>query len=262
VNNLEFEGKNLKLAIKNACEELNLSEMELDYNIITKGSKGFFTFGAKKAKISVNLNNSRQGASSLVDEAFGHGKKQSYNKRPAAKVPQYSDVPLNIGMEALEKITDLITDGTKITLDRTVDPVVYRIEGGNSALMIGRRGQTLEAIQYIVDKIVNKNSTERVRVLVDVEGYLESRKENLQSLAYRLAEKAKRTGKPSTISQMTAHDRRIVHLTLKDDRAVRTQSMGDGFYRRLVIFPKRNNYKRKKQQHQKRTTNDNNNNNN
>ncbi|MCP4355900.1 MAG: protein jag [Proteobacteria bacterium] len=249
MNNLEFEGKNLRLAIQNACEELSLTEVELDYNIITKGSKGFLSFGAKKAKISVNLDSSKQGAMSLVDEAFGYEKKGRNNnrKKPPVKVPEYADVPLNIGMESLEKIVDLITDGTKITLDRTVDPVVYRIEGGNSALMIGRRGQTLEAIQYIVDKIVNKNSTERVRVLVDVEGYLESRKENLQSLAYRLAEKAKRTGKPSTISQMTAHDRRIVHLTLKDDRGVRTQSMGDGFYRRLVIFPKRNNYKKKKQ---------------
>ena len=82
---------------------------------------------------------------------------------------------------------------------------------------------------------------------MDIEGYMETRKENLQHLAYKMADKAKKTGRPATINQMSAQDRRIVHLALKDDNKVRTQSMGDGYYRRLVIFPKKkNSFKGKK----------------
>ena len=95
-------------------------------------------------------------------------------------------------------------------------------------------------MQYLVEKIINKQCSGRTRVQVDVENYMEDRKEKLQGLALRLAEKVKRSGKPVTIGQMTGHDRRIVHLTLKDDNKIRTQSMGEGFIRKLVIFPKKN----------------------
>lgn len=151
------------------------------------------------------------------------------------------------GLKVLQKITDLITDDAKITVKNDIGRLSFNIEGGKSAMLIGRRGQTLEALQYLVDKIVNKQSDYRIRVQIDVEGYLDTRRGNLKSLARKLAEKAKYTGKSTTIGQMNAHDRRIVHLTLKDDKDVRTQSMGDGYYRRLVIFPRKSHYRSKKQ---------------
>lgn len=215
-------------------------------------------------------------ALSLVDEAFSDIKKEkpkpAVKPKPAfkedkpkhdapAKQAETTSAPveeqplkeisvseevIQTGYAALQKIVDLITDGAEITPVKKSDCLLYDIKGGNSAVLIGKRGQTLESIQYIVDKIVNKCSETRVRVQIDVEGYLDSRRESLEKLALRMAEKAKKTGKPATISQMTAHDRRIVHLALKDDRTIRTQSMGDGYYRRLVIFPKK--YKKKKKQ--------------
>ena len=106
--------------------------------------------------------------------------------------------------------------------------------------MIGKHGQTLEAIQSIVEKIINKRNQHRIRVEVDVEGYLENRRNNLERQAARLAEKCKRIGKPVAVGQMNAHDRRIVHLALKDDKAVRTQSIGEGYLRKLMIFPQKN----------------------
>ena len=119
------------------------------------------------------------------------------------------------------------------------DKLLFSISGGDSGVLIGKRGQTLEAIQYLLEKMINKKSTNRVRVLVDVEGYLDKRKNNLQQMASRMAEKAKRTKKPVTIGQMNAHDRRIVHIHLKDESGVRTQSLGEGYYRKLMIFPKK-----------------------
>ena len=171
----------------------------------------------------------------LVEEAFG------LEKAPAVDLE--SDA-LTMGKEALRRIIDFITTGADISVEAGEDRVLFNIEGGNAGVLIGKRGQTLEAIQYLVEKIVNRQSDKRIRIQIDVEGYLNNRRENLQSLARKLSEKAKSTGKPATIGQMNAHDRRIIHLTLKNDQGVRTQSIGDGFYRKLVIFPKK---RRKKQ---------------
>jgi spoIIIJ-associated protein len=146
---------------------------------------------------------------------------------------------IDLGLETLQRMADLITEGATVEAETNRDHLTLKITGGNAGILIGRKGQTLDAMQFLTDKIINRKSEARVRVKVDVEGYIETRKSNLKHLALKMAEKAKKTGKPATINQMSAQDRRIVHLTLKDDTRVRTQSMGDGYYRRLVIFPKK-----------------------
>jgi spoIIIJ-associated protein len=144
-------------------------------------------------------------------------------------------------------MADLITDDATVSHKTQDDRLTLSIEGGNAGILIGREGQTLDAMQFLTDKIINRKSDARVRVRVDIEGYMETRKANLKHLAYKMADKAKKTGRPATINQMSAQDRRIVHMALKDDNKVRTQSMGDGYYRRLVIFPKKkNSFKGKK----------------
>ena len=145
-----------------------------------------------------------------------------------------------LSQDVLQKIVDRITTGASITLKEESGRVFFDIKGDEAAILIGKRGQTLEAIQYLIEKIVNRNNKNRVRVQIDIEGYLENRKKSLKELAVRTAQKAKQTGRPASVGQMNAHDRRIVHLALKDDKEVRTQSMGEGFYRKLVIFPKNN----------------------
>lgn len=143
------------------------------------------------------------------------------------------------GRRALRRILDLITGETDISVVSENGGIRYNVEGGDAGVLIGKRGQTLEAIQYLVEKIVNKQAEGRVRVQVDVEGYLDNRKANLEELARKMAEKTRKSGKPSSLGHMSAHDRRIVHLSLRDDGGVRTQSVGEGFYRKLVIFPNR-----------------------
>ena len=144
-------------------------------------------------------------------------------------------------------MVDFITTGASITVKNNGDRIKYHVTGGNTGVLIGKRGQTLEAMQYLVDKIVSKKFEKRFRLQIDVEDYLRNRRTNLENMAKRMGEKAKRTGKPMSFGQMSAHDRRIVHITLKEDKGVRTQSMGDGYYRKLVIFPKKRNGRRKKQ---------------
>ena len=141
--------------------------------------------------------------------------------------------------QAVKRMVDLITEDAAVTSEIDEDKLTLSVDGGNTGILIGRKGQTLEAMQFLADKIVNRKSEARVRVKVDIEGYMETRKANLRQLAFKMAEKAKKTGRPATINQMSGQDRRIIHLTLKDDSKVRTQSKGDGYYRRLVILPKK-----------------------
>ncbi|MCP4672042.1 MAG: KH domain-containing protein [Desulfobacula sp.] len=251
----EFSGKNVDIAIQNACSELSLLVDDLKYNVISEGTSGIFGIvGRKDAKIKVDLPSDdrdeaarvhSEGVQSIVDEAFGTETRVKSNERPeAVDVTQES---IDLGMEALQKMADLITDDASVSHETQSDRLTLSIEGGNAGILIGRKGQTLDAMQFLTDKIINRKSEARVRVRVDIEGYMETRKENLQHLAYKMADKAKKTGRPATINQMSAQDRRIVHLALKDDNKVRTQSMGDGYYRRLVIFPKKkNSFKGKK----------------
>ncbi len=156
---------------------------------------------------------------------------------------------IDLGLEAIQKIVDLITDKADVSFEADRDKLLLKVSGGNSGILIGRKGQTLEAMQFLADKIVNRKSEARVRVKVDIEGYMEARKTNLIQLANKMAEKAKKTGRPTTINQMSGQDRRIIHLTLKEDPRVRTQSKGDGYYRRLIILPKRAGSFKEKSKH-------------
>jgi spoIIIJ-associated protein len=265
----EFEGKNVEDAIKKACEELKTNEEDLKYAVISNGSTGIFGLvGVRKAKIRVetkegginnietanDIDQKEDTASSLVDEVFEDTEKQKNNKKTKediidrkTKDKRENNVPqeiIDLGKETLKRIVDLITTGATISVKQRPEKIIFDIEGGESGVIIGKRGQNLEAIQYIVDKVLNKKSDQRVRLQVDVGGYLEKRKTNLKRLALKLATKTKKTGKPSTIGEINAHERRIVHMALKGDKKVRTQSVGDGYYRKLIVFPIKNNSKK------------------
>ena len=215
--------------------------------------------------------------SALVDEAFGEVKepvkplekpKRSQKPRKAAKPnkpekaetprkieqPEISETPVPATEDpainneaAILAAQDLVREIFKtmsieaemsVSINSESDQCWINVKVSEPGILIGKRGQTLEAIQYLVDKVVNKQCGKGSRVIFDVEGYVESRKSELKDLASRLASKAVKTGKPSTMTRMNAHDRRIVHVSLKRNRSVRTQSVGDGYYRKLIIFPK------------------------
>jgi len=251
---LEFEEKNVDIAIEKACRELNVSKEELVYDVISYGSTGIFGLvGSKKAKIRVEISHeitpeqrsepvpvpSQPETVSEDDRGVKHP--SNHVEHEAEDTGDTGDLEETIDLcrEVLQRIIDTITSEASISVERGTDYVFFDIKGGNAGVLIGKRGQTLEALQYLIEKIANKRSGRRMRILVDAEGYLKTRRNNLGKLAVRLAEKAVRTGKPMTIGQMNSHDRRVVHLALKDDNDVRTQSLGNGIYRKLMIFPKK-----------------------
>ena len=256
---VEFEGKNIDQALARASDELKTPVERLEYDVVSYGSSGIFGLvGAKKARIRIKsgtirsiTQQAKEQARDLVKDAFQidedaaeeddvNGSADQDIADDARAIPsEEMEIAMERGREALQRLVDFITAGSQIDIETIGQRIVYKVEGGNSGMLIGKRGQTLEAIQYLVEKIVNKQNEQRVRVLVDVEGYLQTRKTNLQKLATKMAEKAQKTKKPVTIGQMNAYDRRTVHLYLKNNTAVRTQSVGEGYYRKLIIFPKK-----------------------
>jgi spoIIIJ-associated protein len=253
MSSFEYEGKNVAKAVKKACQELNLTQDEIKYEILSRGSNGIFGLAAvKKARILVDLPEKiQEPETEVAGLAVAHSDDAS--ALPAQSDadgvfgdPRRSEFPdnsLELGRTVLQRIVDAITADAKISAEADSERIILNVAGGNAALLIGKKGQTLEAIQSLVEKIVNKrhnnNHGEKIRVQVDVEGYLDTRKTNLEELAVRLAQKSKRIRKPISLGQMSAYDRRIVHLALKDDPGVRTQSRGEGYMRKLVIFPKK-----------------------
>ena len=207
---IETEGKTVEEAIEKACREFNLSKEMLDIDIISDGAPGLFGFmGTKKAKIKATI------------------KKENTEDK------------LELAKRTLERIlAGLKTDATVDAKDDG-SKILLNINGDGSGFLIGRRGRTLDAMQHIVDKIVNRSLKERKRIIIDTERYRERRIESLENLALRLGERVKKFGKPLSITPLNAHDRRIIHVTLQGDDQLTTTSKGDGLLRRVVISTKK-----------------------
>ena len=254
----EFQGKSIEQALEQASTELNLPVDKIKHEVVTYGSSGIFGLvGVKKAKIKVILEEEKRSApkKNAVTQEIKEQQppNESENQAQSSNAKDADDQAIDVdiihyGKQCLQTIIDGISNGAEVEAEQRPNKILYSISGRDCGVMIGKRGQTLEAIQYLLEKMINKRRDHRVRVVVDIEGYLEKRKDNLKQMASRMAEKAKKLKKPVTIGQMNAHDRRIVHIHLKNENGIRTQSIGDGYYRKLMIFPKKS-VPRKKQGH-------------
>jgi len=243
ISEVLFKGKTVEQAVLSACQQLEIKEESLNYEVVSSGSTGIFGLvGARKAQIRVFVSEKQVDSSLEPPGPVSESNLAETGDAPEAALSE----PARIGREALGKIAAGITPGTSVRTRDEGRRIDYQIEGGKAGVLIGKRGQTLEAIQYLVEKVVNRNSRERVRISIDVGGYLAKKRQNLENLAEKTARKAKKNGKPATIGQLNAHDRRIVHLALKDDIEVLTKSVGHGYLRKLIVMPqkRRTNLKR------------------
>ncbi len=243
----EFKARTIAKAVKIAAKELGLEEEALQYEIISHGASGIFGLtGVKKARILVEL--PKQPAEDPFIDAedrpyFSDDGDQSEvgdnqtTSSPASE--ENRDRVYEVGEAMLRRIVEAISPEAAIRVKHQADKICFNIEGGEAGILIGKRGQTLEAIQVLVDKAVRRMNGHAVRVTIDVEGYLKNKEDNLIRTAERVAQRVKSKGRPASIGFMNAQDRRIVHMALKDDHAVRTQSVGDGNYRKLMVYPKR-----------------------
>jgi spoIIIJ-associated protein len=144
---------------------------------------------------------------------------------------------MTLGRKSLEGILNHMGVESTVEVKRIEDRIILSVDGDNSGLLIGKKGATLDALQFVVNKIVNKGRTEKYRVIVDIEDYRQRRHQSLIDLAHRMADKARRTKRPVTISQLSAHDRRVVHLALQEKHGLKTRSRGEGPLKNVVIIP-------------------------
>jgi spoIIIJ-associated protein len=124
-----------------------------------------------------------------------------------------------------------------VTVEESADKIILNINGNGGGLLIGRRGQNLDAIQYIVNKAVHKSANGRKIIIVDTESYRRRREESLVALAAKIGEKVKKTKKAVSLSYLNAHSRRIIHMALQNDVSLTTKSRGEGEYRKIIIVP-------------------------
>ena len=214
----EFEGKTTEDAINNACHQLNLPRDEMDIEIMEPGSAGVFGIvGGRKAKIKVTIS---KDLPELADD---------------------EDV-LAASKETLENILALIpVKGSTVRAEQAEGAIILNIDGDKSGLLIGRKGRTLDALQFIVNRIANKSLKNKVQIVVDAENYRQRRRDFLIQMALRIGDKARKAGKPMATNLLNPHDRRIVHLALKEDEKLDTKSRGEGALKKVLIIPRKEN---------------------
>jgi spoIIIJ-associated protein len=139
----------------------------------------------------------------------------------------------------LEGILTRMQISSPVDVEETEEAIILNIRGDGSGLLIGKRGQNLDAIQYIVSKAVHHSANGHKMIVIDTEEYRKRREESLVALAMKLGEKVKKTKKPVTVGHMNAHDRRVIHMAMQDDETLTTKSRGEGEYRKIVILPAR-----------------------
>lgn len=223
---IEVSGKTLDDAITEACQKLTVTSDKLDYEIIEKGTAGFLGFAAKQAVIRARIKDD-----SVKEEKIEVKETKSEKKTVSnASISEGNDPK-----EFLDKVFAAMGMEVNIDVKRTDEEISIDLSGDDMGVLIGKRGQTLDSLQYLTSLYVNKGSSGYIRVKVDTENYRNRRKETLENLAKNLAYKVKRTKRSVTLEPMNPYERRVIHSALQNDKYVSTHSEGEEPYRRVVI---------------------------
>lgn len=196
---------------------------------------------AVKADAAVAAEDFKKKAADAKDDAIAalNALKSERRERQNREPRKYnvSDEAVAAAKEFLQKIFNAmhIEVAMEKFINKNDGSVTFRLHGDDMGILIGKHGQTLDSLQYLTNLVANKNSNERVRVIIDVEDYRDRRIETLNRLAVRLADKVKRTGERVALEPMNPHERKIIHMALQGDRRVTTLSEGDEPYRHVVI---------------------------
>jgi len=240
MNSIEIEGKTIDEAIEKACSEFNVPREKLNIEIISDGATGFLGLGSKKAKIKASLMSIDMTIDTPATQS-GKGVQRKSSVISGSSQPAVSEnsleTPAMRAKRILEGILQRMDLDCPLTVEETADTILLNIKGDGSGLLIGKRGQNLDAIQYIVNKAVSKHTNNRKMIVLDTEAYRKKREESLIALAEKLAEKVKKSKKALTVGHMNAHDRRVIHLALQNDESLTTKSRGEGEFRKIVIMP-------------------------
>lgn len=214
---IEVTAKTVNDAITEACQKFVVTSDKLDYVVVEEGSSGFLGIGAKPAviKARVKCSSVPERAREFLDEVF----------------------------HAMNMVVAL-----DVKYDEENRNLVIDLSGDEMGILIGKRGQTLDSLQYLVGMVVNKGSEGYIRVKLDTENYRSRRKETLETLAKNIAYKVKRTKRAVSLEPMNPYERRIIHAALQNDKYVTTRSEGEEPFRHVVIALKRDGGRRERKE--------------
>lgn len=207
---VEVSAKTVSDAITEACQKFSVTSDKLEYEVVQEGSTGFLGINAKPAIIKARIKEEEKTIDIKAKDFL-------------------SDVFKSMNLAV---VIDVKYDDIQNTLD--ID-----LSGDEMGVLIGKRGQTLDSLQYLVSLVVNKDVDDYIRVKVDTENYRQRRKETLENLAKNISYKVKRTRRPVSLEPMNPYERRIIHSALQNDRYVTTHSEGEEPYRKVVVTLKK-----------------------
>jgi spoIIIJ-associated protein len=261
----EFYAASVEEAVAKAATRLGLEQDALSYRVVDQGNSGFLGIGARDARIEVDAPVPTLGEESqpvepepVVAETAPIEEVAVHENSAERDTPEDENQPVEAAdiapepREDAEEIPRDVVDETEGRITALLDAMGFeaRVEvydaGGfvavdvatdNTALFIGQKGETIDALQYLVNASVNRTRTSRVRIVLDAEGYRQRRVEALQGMAHRSARRALREDRPIELPPMNPAERRVVHLFLRDNPRVTTESEGDGDSRRVLVSP-------------------------
>jgi spoIIIJ-associated protein len=241
-------GRTVQDAIANGLAMLDVRREQVEIEIITEGSRGVLGFGAENAQVKLMVKAPPEPQPEPPQVVAAPPPAPA----PAPVVEEREqegeeDTPEQVGREVLTDILRLMGVrasvesllGYELAEEDQPPPIVLNITGDDLGILIGRRGETLRALQYLVRLMVSHRLKHWTNLVVDVESYLIRRRRSLESIAQRVAEQVARSGRTQALEPMPAYERRVIHITLRKHPQVTTQSVGEGERRKVTIIPKR-----------------------
>ncbi len=240
-----YSGSDVSQAIANACQDLKTTQDQLNIEVIAAGSAGVFgIFGKKKASVKVSFKKKGRRAAGTSPRS-GKGarpQKGSAERTPTAsrfpeKAPaEISQADLDQVKDDLEKILQLMGFPASVEVSNEANKITAHIGADHDDAIIGPEGQTLDSLQYLMRKIISRRVEGKVLFSLDAGDYREQRRQELEAKALQLAEEVRETGRTKSIPALNPAERRIVHMTLQNDRSIRSRSVGDGHFKKILIY--------------------------
>ena len=234
----QFQGKTVEEATKIALEDLNANLEEVKIEVVSPGKSGILGLGGEPAIINVSYDDKSKPKKATKSKTKAKDSKKS-EKNMARELDDIDEETEKLAIDIVNYLLSSLQVDVKTFFrdkdDFDTKSLYFEIEGDDSGLIIGRKGETLRSFEFLISFIIKRQLDKRVRVILDVEGYQERRRSNLVSIAESNAKKVIKYGKPIKMDPMSPFDRRIIHLALEKDKKVITESQGSGSRRQVVI---------------------------
>ncbi len=250
---LEIMAPTVNEAIEKGLAELELPREAVEIEILDEGGRGLFGLGSHQARVRLIVRSNEaespqtEPGSEFADLTFTEEVEEETTVKPVRIPPVNAkeQIPLHVAQETVSELlgkmhiqADVLASYGEVDDVRGTRAILVDVTGKDLSVLIGKRSETLNALQYIARLIVSKELGENVTLVIDVEGYRTRRERQLRQLAHRMADQAVKTGRKQTLEPMPPNERRIIHMELREDTNVTTESFGEEPHRKVTIIPK------------------------